>query len=127
LQSRIALLVVGVLLLSQVAAQRQVMGQEHCTGKYKGLAPSPAELKEILARHAEWVRDGGTDNPKMANDPRRVNLCEANLASADLTGVNLSGARLDGINLVFARLSKAILLRADLEGGSLLPNRSNGL
>jgi len=76
-----------------------------CNGKYKGgLAPSAAELEEILNKHAAWLNDGGPYNHKLADDPRKANLCEA----------SLSGAHLEGKDLTKADLTKADLNKAFL-------------
>src|SRR6266849_1677026 len=75
---QIALLVIGVVLIAQATMPRQAMGQ--CSGKYKGgLRPSPAELADILTKHAEWLKAGGLHDPRLTNDPRRANLCDADL------------------------------------------------
>lgn len=112
--SRIALLVIGVAPLAQaspvaatlapVAAPSAVAAVPVCNRKFKGgLEPSPAELAEILKQHAAWLKDGGRDNPKLADDPRRANLC---------------GADLHGAALVKAKLGGADLEYADLHGGT---------
>jgi uncharacterized protein YjbI with pentapeptide repeats len=74
-------------------------------------------LADILKQHAAWVKDGGPlhlDDPKVANDPRRANLCGAQLTGADLNGTNLNGA-----DLVRANLTGAYLTAADLGGAYL--------
>jgi hypothetical protein len=99
-----------------------------CTGKYKGgLTPTVNELKEILKQHAAWVKDDGPNHlndPKVADDPRRANLCEAHLRGVDLRGAHLGGADLGRANLVLADLSgahlnDATLILADLAGADL--------
>jgi hypothetical protein len=69
------------------------------------------EIKEILERHAKWVRcaDGGS----------RADLSGANLSGANLSGANLSGAYLSGAYLSGANLSRAYLSRANLSGAYL--------
>jgi uncharacterized protein YjbI with pentapeptide repeats len=130
-----------------------------CNGKYKGgLTPTSDELKEILRQHAAWLTDNsllpGSQtsvlDPKVANDPRRANLCDADLtrahlfradltsanltrahlfradlggaylSSADLSGANLNGADLSGADLVSANLSGAYLTRANLTRATLI-------
>ena len=118
----------GVVLISQAAVPRQVLGQilpgvrlhMDCAGKYKGrLKPSAAELKDISGKNAEWLKDGGPNNPKLANDPRRANLCDADLRGAYLYGANLEYADLTVADLSGANLSSADLRSADLEGATL--------
>jgi uncharacterized protein YjbI with pentapeptide repeats len=101
-----------------------------CNGKYKGgIKPSAAELAEILKKHAEWLKDAdldnpkfvkdGNGNPKFANDPRRANLCEADLIGADLRGKVLAGAHLERADLRGADLRGAWLFLAHLENALL--------
>ena len=84
------------------------------------------QLKEILAKHAEWL----ADSPKGARadlsgaDLSGVNLsgfdlCGANLSYTDLRGAHLIGANLRGANLRGANLSYANLSGADLNSASL--------
>src|SRR6516162_6289612 len=121
--SRIALIIIGVLLTAQAATPRPCIGQE-CTGRYKGKAPSSAELQEILKQHGVWVKvfpyaQYHLDDPRVANDPRRANLCGANLASAGLNRASLAGANLDGANLSQANLDGANFSQANLDGAYL--------
>src|SRR6516164_4730332 len=121
--SRIALIIIGVLLTAQAATPRPCIGQE-CTGRYKGKAPSSAELQEILKQHGVWVKvfpyaQYHLYDPKVANDPRRANLCGANLASAGLNRASLAGANLDGANFSQANLDGAYLDFANLSGAYL--------
>src|SRR5713226_5140070 len=114
---QIALLVIGVVLLAQAAPVAA------CKGKYKGgLKPSSSELAEILKQHAAWVKEGGPDNindSKFAKDPRRANLCEADLNGAQLDSAQLSAAHLESAHLDRARLIGANLEYADLYNASL--------
>jgi len=79
-----ALIVVGVAGLAQTVVPQPCLGAApppSCAGKYKGKTPSPG----ILQQHAAWVNDGGPyhlDDPKVANDQRRANLCGADLIEA---------------------------------------------
>jgi hypothetical protein len=135
-RSRIALIVVSVVLIFQAASVAATPPPQIappgaavpvCNGKYKGgLKPSPAELAEILKQHAAWLKNKFLYlyDPKLANDPRRANLCGAYLIGADLTGVHLdgadlTGADLDGANLLGATLKGADLNHADLKGAAL--------
>jgi len=98
------------------------MGEPTCTGKYKGgLTPSPEELRDILKKHASWVKDSGPQTPELANDPRRANLCEADLRKIDLNGAQLDGANLERAVFEggFAYLQGAQLKGAHLEGAFL--------
>src|SRR6516164_9112225 len=112
--TRIALMVIGVLLIAQAATP-----QLSIIGRYNGgLKPSDDELKEIFKEHDAWVKDGGPyhlNDSKVANDPRRANLSNANLNQAHLVGAHLEGAYLES-----ADLSGADLLGAHLEGADLL-------
>jgi hypothetical protein len=116
--SHIALIVIGGLLTAQAATPPSCLGDAVKCTKYKdGLKPTDAELKEILKEHGAWVKDGGPyqlDDPKIANDPRRANFCEADLDSADLDSADLRNADLRG-----AQLGEAGLDGADLDGAHL--------
>jgi hypothetical protein len=94
--SSLAPLVIGIVLFSLAAplaatptpavAPTPVAAVPVCNGKYKGgLKPSSDELAEILKKHADWVKDGGLVFSKLADDPRRANLCGANLERAPLS------------------------------------------
>jgi hypothetical protein len=140
--SRIALLVIGVILISQAAPVAATPAPEAappvaqstagpvCNGKYKDfLKPSFDELAEIFKKHAAWMKAGGVYDPKLADDPRKANLCGADLrdtdltkpdlSSADLTGAILWRAHLDYANLTDAHLDHATLWGADLFGADL--------
>jgi Pentapeptide repeats (8 copies) len=126
--SRIALLAIGVVLISQAAPTERVRAAvPGAAVPVCGLKPSPDELANILKKHAEWLKDGGRQDPKLANDPRRANLCGADLKGADLKGANLSGADLSGAHLRSAYLGGASLsvargehlMGADLSGANL--------
>jgi hypothetical protein len=61
-----------------------------CPGKYKGgLKPLSDELADILKKHAAWMKDGGPSDSKLFDDPRRANLCGAQLSGMHLEGVHL--------------------------------------
>src|SRR6202140_1235050 len=128
--TRIGLLVVGVVLIALAATSMADPSMSAdsspdaallvCKGKYRGgLKPSPDELVEVLNQHTAWVEDGGSDNPKLATDPRRANLCGADLRYASLHGANLSGATLEGAELRGANLSGAIMYGTNLKGATL--------
>ncbi len=128
--SRIALLAIGVVLLTQAAAGAATPIPEGappvpavpvCNGKFKGgLRPSPDELADILEKHHEWELVGGWwGDPKLANDPRRANLCGADLTNANLTNASLTSASLTSAHLEGAHLTHADLHGADLGGADL--------
>jgi uncharacterized protein YjbI with pentapeptide repeats len=129
-RSRTTLVFIGIVLLCQTAALRQIMAQSNyavCIGKYKGmLQPSAAELADIRKKHAEWLNDGGVIDPKLFNDPRRANLCDTDLMLADLRGADLRGANLTGANLTYANLTSANLNGAHLNGANLTSAHLNG-
>lgn len=84
------------------------------------------QLKEILAKHAEWLADNskGVRADLSGADLSGVNLsgfdlCGANLSYTDLRGAHLIGANLRGANLRGANLSYANLSGADLNSASL--------
>ena len=123
------LLVIGVVLLAEaalaataptLAVALSIDDGPACNGKYKGgLKPTNLELADIFKQHAAWMNDAGVADPEMANDPRRANLCGANLEGvqlkhADLKGANLTGADLEGADLVGAQLTFSDLESADL-------------
>jgi uncharacterized protein YjbI with pentapeptide repeats len=118
-RSRTALVFLGII-LCQAAGLRQIRAQANpasYTGKYKaGLKPSPAELANILKKHAEWINYGDTTNSKLSSDSRRANLCNAEPIRVNLRGANLAGADLDGASLNGAQLDGAKLMAAHLDG-----------
>jgi hypothetical protein len=124
-RSNLTLFAVGIVLISQGAAAQRCWGQDTCSGKYKGgLEPSSAELTDILKKHAAWVKDvsvngwqgGELVDPKLNHDPRRADLCDANLEDALLTAAELAGADLNHANLMSARMDGADLIHANLSG-----------
>jgi uncharacterized protein YjbI with pentapeptide repeats len=55
-------------------------------------------------KHAEWLRNGGIVDSKLATDARKANLREADLGGANLSktdwdGADLPRAHLDGAQL----------------------------
>jgi len=91
------------------------LGDVACTGKYKhGLKPAAAELADVLRQHAKWLKDGGPHNPQLSHDPRKADLCDANLIGVNLTNANLDHADLAGAKLMNASLDRAILTLANL-------------
>ena len=79
------------------------------------------ELKEILDKHAKWLRDeeGGERADLSDADLRRAYLRHANLSDAYLRRADLSGADLGYADLSDANLSDADLSDADLSGANL--------
>jgi uncharacterized protein YjbI with pentapeptide repeats len=91
-----------------------------CNGKYKGgRTPSAADLAEILKAHSAWLNDIPKYGRKITNDPRRANLCGANLTDVNLEGANLEAADLGHVLLIGAKLAGADLSYADLAGADL--------
>ncbi len=82
---------------------------------------TPAQLTEILARHAQWLK--GDPSGVRANlaraDLTDANLTGANLTDADLTDADLTDAYLTRADLTRADLTRADLTRADLAGANL--------
>jgi len=72
---------------------------------WAGKTPTADEWREILEKHAQWLRGAGGE---------RANLSYANLRSADLSSADLSSADLSYANLSYANLSYANLRSADL-------------
>ena len=66
------------------------------------LAPSPAQIREIVELHRQWIESGGIKGKK------------AELQGANLNRAELQGARLRRANLSEATLSGARLQEADL-------------
>ena len=86
-----------LLLSLSLAAQEQ---QAECDGPYKGEALSRETLDQVLAAHAEWISDINKDKLNADDpDPRRANLCGANLRDIDLTGASLRRANLQDADL----------------------------
>ena len=75
-----------------------------------------AQLKKILADHAEWRANPNTGSRANLSE---ADLCRANLSEADLSEANLFGANLRGANLSEADLRGANLSEADLFGANL--------
>ena len=79
------------------------------------------QLKEILAKHAEWLADNskGARADLSGANLSGANLRGANLSYADLHDANLRGASLINANLRGAYLNNANLSYADLYGADL--------
>jgi hypothetical protein len=105
---------IGVVLLAQTVAQRCLGEMPSCIGKYKEVAPSTAELKQILKQHDAWM-----NSVLYPDDRRRANLCGAILMQAHLAGANLFYANLAEANLIDANLSHANLADANLADANL--------
>jgi uncharacterized protein YjbI with pentapeptide repeats len=143
--AHLVLLAIGFVLLAQAIKPLNCFGDEtkpECKGKFKGRKPTDAELNEVLKEHKAWWTDYHNRTgmmmgdwaifqlPNVANDPRRANLCgadlqdakildHANLAGADLAGAFLGGTNLSSTDLEFAFLPGAFLYRAKLAGAHL--------
>lgn len=101
--------------------------QEQC-GDFAERKPSDSELSDILKRHEEWFlevwnplpphqKEHGGARKKALADPRRANLCMADLSGVDLSNKNLAAANLMGANLSSSNLTDANLSWANLSGG----------
>ena len=75
-----------------------------------------AELKDILNKHALWLRG---DQYGVRADLSYSNLYGANLSYSNLYGANLSDADLYGADLSYSNLYGANLSDADLSGADL--------
>jgi hypothetical protein len=76
----------SVLLVGSTWAVGQEAPTEPCTGKYKGKTLTAEELTTVLADHKAWAEDVRNGEVELdAPDERRANLCEANLAGANLS------------------------------------------
>jgi len=110
------IIVVGTLALLSLGATAEE--KEKC-GPYDGvdLTNDPVLLERILSVHKEWL----ADSERSEDDPRRANLCRADLAMVDLSWscANLSEAYLLGADLSKAYLGKANLSEANLRGADL--------
>ena len=103
-------------------ARVEAFGQ--CQGKFKDKKLTPAELKTVLDGHKEWITIYSVNVEKLGSqeaqaDPRRANLCGADLWRANLRGANLWRADLSGANLELANLSGANLGNVNLSGANL--------
>ncbi len=86
----------------------------------------PHNLPELLFEHRIWATEV---LPPDINDPRRLNLCHADLSGLDLSDVNLSDANLSitrnvGVNfkranLTGARFDGAYIKDSDFEGANM--------
>ncbi len=142
-----ALLLNVILLIMPVLAQDQ---NSKCDGKYKSQkSPSPDELNQILKNHKEWLREFDRRNTELKldpgglssipprikdvsiNDPRKANLCQANLRwttllenadlrEADLSDADLQESVLNGTHLERASLTGTILINASLRNAFLM-------
>ncbi|NOZ42801.1 MAG: pentapeptide repeat-containing protein [Alphaproteobacteria bacterium] len=71
----------------------------------------PGNLAELLRQHQAWATETLPPDP---DDPRRLNLCHA-----DLSGLNLSNANLSDANLSTTRLVGTNFVGANLDGARL--------
>jgi len=75
------------------------------------------QLKEILAKHAEWLAD---NSKGVRADLSGADLSGVNLSGFDLCGANLSYTDLRGAHLIGANLNSADLSGANLRGAYLI-------
>jgi len=121
----IAVMVAALILLGTGIASADTKNRDEvlkqCRGKFKGKTPNPKELNSVLNEHKTWlgVYAGKISTPKAQADPRKANLCGAELDSAKLNDLNLSGADLSAANLNEANLIQTNLSGAYLRGAIL--------
>jgi len=101
------------------------------TAPWAGIKLTPEQLKDILEKHAKWLRDeegGERANLRGANlrgadlwyaDLRYANLRYANLRKANLRGADLRNTDLEGADLAHTDLQDANLQGANLRGADL--------
>jgi len=82
---------------------------------------TPEELKQILDKHALWLKDDskGVRANLVGAHLVGAHLEWANLERANLVGANLVGANLERANLEWANLERAHLVGANLVGAIL--------
>ncbi|NNF99543.1 MAG: hypothetical protein HKM93_09210 [Desulfobacteraceae bacterium] len=128
-----AFTLVSILLILQVLVTGNTVGAEDKTSPPPGLkAAGPtggrtSELDRILEDHRLWVASKGVEGNRaiLTDFPlNNMDLREARLSGADLSGVvaynaDLSGADLSEANLTRADLREANLTRANLYGADL--------
>jgi hypothetical protein len=97
----------------------------------KGWKPTEEELRQILSLHNQWAEEHsgllfrGVLLEIGASDPRRANLCNADLRGFKLNNANLSGAQLNGADFFTAELDHAYLRMAELNGAILRAAKLN--
>jgi uncharacterized protein YjbI with pentapeptide repeats len=103
-------------LKTPVEKRQEVLKQ--CQGRFKSKRLTEEELKRVLNDHKAWCATetyiGKFQTKQAKSDPRKANLC-----GAELRGGNLSGAKLWYANLSGAKLDYANLSGADLGGANL--------
>ncbi|MDQ2746445.1 MAG: pentapeptide repeat-containing protein [Acidobacteriota bacterium] len=77
-----------------------------------GKVRSEQELKDIFARHKQWLDSGGSAG-------EQANLAGATLENANLPGINLERANLERARFSGAQLKGAVLNGANLRGAAL--------
>ena len=95
---------------------------------------TPDRLDDVLSAHRAWLIKSGyikpsETEPELQAEPRRANLCRADLRNANLAGAflveadmreaDLSGASLVNANMIAADLRGANLVGADMRGANL--------
>ncbi len=92
-----------------------------CQGRFKNKHLTEEELKNVLTEHKVWFETyaGEFDTQQAELDPRKANLCGADLSGFDLRSIDLFKANLSGANLSGANLSDANLIWANLSGANL--------
>ena len=123
LSSAAKAILTATLLTVVCATHAQPQTENECRGLYKYRKLPDEELARLVTNHTEWLASGNRGEGDL-NDPRRANLCGADLSGANLRGADLSGARLEradlsGADLSGADVSRAVLNWADLSGALL--------
>src|SRR5690349_17136538 len=105
--------VIGAL-VSHAQAQEESQACLHAN-RWK---PTDDDLKKTMKAHQQWAEEWKSNNFSGEWDGQhlqgRANLCNADLAGAELNKVNLSWAKLNKARLSGAKLNEANLLRAKL-------------
>ncbi len=99
---------------SDIASDWLNMRVYRCEGPFVGKRLDNASFAQVLEAHQGWLRDG-----EVLNDPRRANLCLADLSMLDLNGSDLRRAdftlaNLGGTDLSKTKLSGSIFRQANL-------------
>ena len=113
---KITIIVILLLITSTTGAVAATNG-----GETKKITPE--HLKQIIAKHQEWLQDFDTikkmESKKGQADPRKADLNGADLSGTDLRDANLYRANLTHANLTHANLSYANLSEANLTHANL--------
>jgi uncharacterized protein YjbI with pentapeptide repeats len=87
----------------------------HCVGPFMNRIPTQPELNRAIAEHGQWLASFAQGQ----NDPRRLNMCLANLADKEFVLYDLRRAVFSGANLSGSDFSDSNLQGADLTAANL--------